>query len=236
MSETETLEVNKEQTTAPAQEDLKKEPTQGTDDQPVYTAKQFHDAMKGARKHGEERIMKQFEGVDVEAYKSLMAQEDARKLEESKKKGEFEKILKEQAEKSNAKISALTDELHKIKVEGALLDAASKHKAINPGQVVKLVRDQVKMSETGKVEIIDPMSGNTRYNDAGEPLEVETAVTEWLKANPHFVQSGPSGSGAQSNQNPEGVKQVDLEKLDLTKAEDRAIYKKLRPQIFGQEK
>jgi hypothetical protein len=64
-------------------------------------------------------------------------------------------------------------------------------------------------------------------------LDVESAVSDWLKANPHFVQAGPTGSGATSNQNPEGVKQVDLDKLDLTKAKDREIYKQHRAKLFG---
>ena len=177
MSETkETLEVNKEQTTAPVQEDLKNNPTQGTDNQPVYTKEQFDNAMKSARKHGEERVAKQFDGVDVNHYRTLMQQEEDRKLEEQKRKGEFEEILKTQAEKSNQKISALTDELTKLKVDGALLNAASKYKAVNPEQVVQLVRNQVKMSETGQVEIVDPKTGNKRYTETGTPLDTENAV------------------------------------------------------------
>ena len=230
----ETLEVNKEQTTAPVTEDSKNEnPTQGTDNQPVYTKEQFNAAMKSARLSGEQSVAKKFSGVDVEHYNSLIQKEEQSKLEEQKKKGEFEKILKEQAEKAQSKISTLTEELTKIKVDGALLNAASKHKAVNPEQVVKLVRDQVKMSETGQVEIVDPKTGNTRYTEAGEPLDVENAVSDWLKANPHFVQAGPTGSGSQSNTTPEGVKQVDLDKLDLTKAKDREIYKQHRAKLFG---
>ena len=230
----ETLEVNKEQSTAPVTEDSKnQDPTQGTDNQPVYTKEQFNAAMKSARLQGEQSVAKKFSNVDVEHYNSLIQQEEQSKLEEQKKKGEFEEILKAQSEKAQAKISTLTDELTKIKVDGALLNAASKHKAVNPEQVVQLVRSQVKMSETGQVEIVDPKSGNTRYTEAGEPLDVENAVSDWLKANPHFVQAGPTGSGSQSNTTPEGVKQVDLDKLDLTKAKDREIYKQHRAKLFG---
>ena len=230
----ETLEVNKEQSTAPVTEDSKnQDPTQGTEDQPVYTKEQFNAAMKSARISGEQSVAKKFSGVDVEHYTSLMKQEEQSKLEEQKKKGQFEQILKEQSEKASQKISTLTDELTKIKVDGALLNAASKHKAVNPEQVVQLVRSQVKMSETGQVEIVDPKSGNTKYTEAGEPLDVENAVKNWLQANPHFVQAGPTGSGSTSNQSPEGVKQVDLDNLDLTKAKDREIYKQHRAKLFG---
>jgi len=230
----ETLEVNTEQTTAPVTEDSKNQnPTQGTDNQPVYTKEQFNAAMKSARLQGVESAAKKFSNVDVEHYNSLLKQEEQRQLEEQKRKGEFEQILKTQAEKAQSKISTLTDELTKIKVDGALLNAASKHKAVNPDQVVRLVRDQVKMSEAGQVEIVDPKTGQTKYTEAGEPLDVESAVSDWLKSNPHFVQAGPTGSGATSNSNPEGVKQVDLDKLDLTKAKDREIYKQHRAKLFG---
>jgi hypothetical protein len=229
----ETLEVNTEQSTAPAQEDSKNNPTQGTDNQPVYTKEQFDAAMKSARKHGEERVLKQFDGVDVNTYKQLLEKEELSKLEEQKRKGEFEKILKEQAEKANSKISTLTDELTKIKVDGALINAASKYKAVNPEQVVKLVREQVRMSETGAVEIVDPRSGNTKYTETGEPLDVENAVKMWLQDNPHFVQAGPSGSGSSSNQNPEGVsKNVDINKLDLNDPKQRQLYAEMRRKIY----
>ena len=232
MSE-QTLEVNTEQATAPVREDSKNNPTQGTEQQPVYTKEQFDAAMKSARKSGEERVMKQYNGVDVERFNSLVQQEEQRQLEEQKKKGEFEKILKEQAEKANSKISALTDELTKIKVDGALLNAASKHKAVNPEQVVQLVRSQIKMSETGQVEIVDPKTGNTRYTDTGEPLDVENAVAQWLHSNPHFVQAGPTGSGTQSNSNPKGVDtEVDINKLDLNDPKQRQLYAEMRRKIY----
>ena len=233
MSENETLEVNKTQPTATVNEDLKNEPTQGTDNQPVYTKEQFDAAMKSARKHGEERVAKQFDGVDVSTYKTLLEKEEQSKLEEQKRKGEFEKILKEQAEKASSKVSALTDELTKIKVDGALINAASKYKAVNPEQVVKLVREQVRMSETGIVEVVDPKTGHTKYTESGEPLDIDNAVGQWLQANPHFVQSGPSGSGSSSNQSPEGVsKNVDLNKLDLKDPKQRKLYAEMRKGIY----
>ena len=70
----------------------------------------------------------------------------------------------------------------KIKVDGALLNSASTKKAINPEQVVRLVRDQVKMSETGSVEVIDSKTGQTRYSDTGEALSVDGLVDEFLKS------------------------------------------------------
>jgi hypothetical protein len=104
---------------------------------------------------------------------------------------------------------------------------------VNPEQVVQLVRSQVKMSETGQVEIVDPKTGNTRYTDTGEPLDVENAVAQWLHSNPHFVQAGPTGSGTQSNSNPKGVDtEVDINKLDLNDPKQRQLYAEMRRKIY----
>ena len=235
MTQQESLTDTKVETTAVQPEVIKNTPSQEevSTEPKTYTQEQVDAIASKIRKTEESKVLRKFEGVDVEKYQSLIAKEEQAQMAEQKRKGEFEKILQQQAEKANARIQSLTGELTKIKVDGALLSSASTKKAINPEQVVRLVRDQVKMSETGQVEIVDPKSGNTRYTEAGEPLDVENAVSDWLKANPHFVQAGPTGSGATSNQNPEGVKQVDLDKLDLTKAKDREIYKQHRAKLFG---
>jgi chitodextrinase len=113
-----------------------------------------------------------------------------------------------------------------------LLDAASKYKAINPGQVVKLVRDQVKMNEDGTVEVVDPVSRQTRYTDKGDALTTEQLVSTFLRDNAHFVAAGPAGSGSKSNTSTEGATKVDINKLDLNDPEQRALYKKLRHDVY----
>lgn len=199
----------------------------------VYTQAELDAITAAVRGTTEKKILKKFEGIDVEAYKSLVQKEEQLKLEEQKRKGEFEKILKETADKAQQKISTLTQELAKIKVDGALINAASTKKAINPEQVARLVRDQVRMSEAGEVEVIDPKSGQVKYTETGDPMTIENLVSDWLKINSHFVAAGPAGGGSKSNTSSEGAKEVDISKLDLNNPADRAIYKKLRPQIFG---
>ena len=199
----------------------------------VYTQAELDAITAAVRGTTEKKILKKFEGIDVEAYKSLVQKEEQLKLEEQKRKGEFEKILKETADKAQQKIQTLSSELAKIKVDGALINAASTKKAINPEQVARLVRDQVRMSEAGEVEVVDSKSGQVKYTETGDPMTIDGLVSEWLKSNPHFVTAGPAGGGSKSNTSPEGAKEVDVSKLDLNNPADRAIYKKLRPQIFG---
>jgi hypothetical protein len=227
------LTANKEVATEATTEGSKNNPSQVAESTRVYTQVELDAIAAEVRRKTEAKIAKKYEGVDVEAYKSLVQKEEQLKLEEQKRKGEFEKILKEQADKAQQKIQTLSSELAKIKVDGALINAASTKKAINPEQVARLVRDQVRMSEAGEVEVVDPKSGQVKYTETGDPMTIDGLVSEWLKTNPHFVTAGPAGGGSKSNTSPEGAKEVDISKLNLNNPADRAVYKELRKKIFS---
>lgn len=205
-----------------------KNSTQGTESTKVYTQAEL-DAITAAVKNTTERkIAKKYEGVDLDQYRVLVQKEEELKMQQAKEKGEFERILKEQADKANQKISTLTQELTKIKVDGTLLNAASSKKAINPEQVARLIRDQIKMSDTGDVEVIDPKTGSAKYTEKGEPYTVELAVDEFLRNNPHFVTAGPSGSGSRSNTGNASPLKVDINSLDMKNPDHRKIYAQYR--------
>tara|TARA_Y100000004_G_scaffold193804_1_gene257013 strand:+ start:141 stop:860 length:720 start_codon:yes stop_codon:yes gene_type:complete len=193
----------------------------------TYTEKEFKDAMAAVKSRAEDKVLRKFEGVDVARYNDLIAKEEQAKLAEQKRKGEFEKILQEQSAKANEKINTLTSELTRIKVDQALLNSASTNKAINPEQVVQLVRNQVKMSDTGQVEVINE-SGQTRYDDQGQPLTPQDLVNEFLQKNPHFQQAGPAGGGSTSNTKSESPADVDLNKLDPNNPEHRKVFRELQ--------
>jgi hypothetical protein len=226
------LTANTDVATEATTEGSKNNPSQVAESTRVYTQTELDAIAAEVRRKTEAKISKKYEGVDVEAYKSLVQKEEQLKLEEQKRKGEFEKILKEQADKAQQKIQTLSSELAKIKVDGALINAASTKKAISPEQVARLVRDQVRMSEAGEVEVIDSKSGQVKYTETGDPMTIDGLVSEWLKTNPHFVTAGPAGGGSKSNTSPEGAKNVDVSKLDLNNPADRAIYKQLRRNLF----
>lgn len=194
----------------------------------TYTQVELDAIAAEVRRKTEAKFSKKFEGIDVEKYQSLMAKEESERISKAKEKSEFEKLLKENAEKFNSKISSLTSELTKIKVDGALINAASTKRAVNPEQVARLVRENVKMSETGEVEVIDPKTGQTRYTDSGDPLTIDGLVSEFLTTNPHFVSAGQPGGGSKSNTNPAGVSKVDVNKLDMKNPEHRKIYAEYR--------
>ena len=222
MSETEN---NTEQTQAPVEAEAKAEATTETDGKQFSQAEL--DRVVADRIARERRkFEKKYEGIDPEYYNELNQKAEKEKQDKLKAKGEFEKILKETAEKKDAQISTLLNQVKTIKIDGVLLDTASKMKAVNPGQVTQLIKDQVKMNEAGDVEIVDPKTGQTRYGENGDHLTIEDLTKEFLTANPHFVSATPSGTGATSkigDQAGSGEK-LDVSKLDMSNPDDRARY------------
>lgn len=175
------------------------------------------------------KFQKQFEGIDINKYRELTAKEEQTRLEQEKARGNFEKVLQETVSKKDATIQQLQQQLHSIKVDGSLLNAASTFKAVNPQQVVRLLKDQVRLGETGEVEILGD-DGSARYNDKGKLMSVDELVNEFLTSNPHFVGAGPSGSGAVgavAKATGRELGNVDVSKLDMANPKDRAIYKEL---------
>lgn len=172
---------------------------------------------------------KKFDGIDPDHYKELAEKQEAERQERLKAKGEFEKLLKEQAEKSSQTIAQLKNQIHSVKVDGALLNAASKHKAINPDQVVQLVKSQVRLNEAGEAEVIDPKTGQTRYTDSGDPASIDGLVKEFLQINSHFVAATPAGSGTTSRVGDSGAgENLDVSKLDMSNPKHRQIYAQYR--------
>ena len=219
---TETEAADSKQTVSNDNQDQAEKSTPKT-----FTLDEFNNAMASVRTKTEEKVLKQFQDVDVERYRELTAQEEKRKIEEQKKRGEFEKILKDTAEKKDSEINQLRTQLNSVKIDGAILNAASKYRAVNPDQVAKLVKDHVKLNDAGEVEVWGENNA-PKYNDKGELQSVDEYIKDFLETNSHFRSAGPSGSGAKSNTQPDGIKDVDLDKLDMNNPEHRRIYKSLK--------
>lgn len=170
------------------------------------------------------KFEKKYSGVDLDLYNKLVEEKEQTRQQEMEKRGEFEKLLKEQAEKFNGKIQQYESELTSIKVDGTLLSEASNQKAVNPQQVVSLLKGNIKLNEAGGVDVVDA-NGQVRYDDNGTPLTVSNLVNEFLTANPHFVSAGPSGSGTGQGvgkQTP--VVDTDISKLNMDNPEHRRRY------------
>lgn len=186
------------------------------------------------------KIYKELGTDNLDEVKNLLQKEQSRELEDKKKRGEFEDILKEQANKYQSEIQKLQGDLRNIKINDALLSSASKNKAINPQQVVELLKSKVQLNDDGQVEVLAE-NGTPRYNKNGELYSVEEYVSEFLTQNPHFQMATPSGSGSKANVGKVDAQPFNLAALDLSNPEDRkryAEYRKskngfsLRPQII----
>ena len=170
--------------------------------------------------------------IAVNAVKTQKELEEKQKLQ----KGEFEEILKTKTQEWNSERTNLENQLKDIKINKSLLSSASKNKAINPDQVVSLLQPQIKLNESGNVEILDN-KGLPRYNNNGELLSTDELVQEFLTQNPHFVSATPSGSGSVSNvDRTELNKPLNLSDLDMTNPSDRKKYAEYRKQRDSQSR
>lgn len=170
--------------------------------------------------------------IAVTAVKTQKDLEEKQKIQ----KGEFEEILKNKTQEWNKERANLESQLQDIKINKALLTSASKNKAINPDQVVSLLQPQMKLNESGNVEILDN-KGLARYNSNGELLTTDELVQEFLTQNPHFVSATPSGSGTVSNvDRTELNKPLNLSDLDMTNPSDRKKYAEYRKQRDSQSR
>ncbi len=136
--------------------------------------------------------------------------------EEEKQKAEI--LRQKQIEEAKTKAE---------KVDNSILSIASSNNAINPSQVVSLLKEEVKYNDDGRIEVVDNNS-NVRYNKSGQPFSLEDRVKEFLDSNPHFRKGSLSGSGSQNAIGGKTVKPFNLQDLDLSKPEDRKAYAEYR--------
>ena len=168
--------------------------------------------------------------VAINAVKTQKEAEEKQRIQ----KGEFEEILKTRTQEHQKEKAELENQLKDIKINKSLLESASKHKAINASQVVDLLKNDIKLNETGNVEILDK-NGIARYNKQGELLTTDELVQEFLTQNPHFVSATPSGSGSVSNVDRQELnKSLNLSELDFNNPEDRKKYAQYKKQRDSQ--
>ena len=151
----------------------------------------------------------------------------AKQVEEAKSKSELEKLMKERIAEKDTEITKYKQAMQKERIDNQILSVASRNKAISPSQVVSLLKDEVRLTEDNRVEILDN-NKNIRYNSKGELLTIEEKVKEFLDANPHFSQGSLAGSGSQQSIGGKTVKPFNIQDLDMGKPEDRAKYAEYR--------
>ena len=175
--------------------------------------------------------------LDAEQKKHQRTLDDAKKAEqdafkekevkEAKSKAELEKLMQQRISERDTEVLKYKNALKEEKIDNNLLSVVSQNQAINPKQVVALLKDEIKLNDDNRVEILDN-NQNIRYNEKGNLLTIEERVREFLQANPHFSVSGKSGTGSQSSVEGKTVKPFKIQDLDLSKEEDRKRYAEYR--------
>jgi hypothetical protein len=189
-----------------------------------YTQKEVDDMMARTKTAVTKKLSNRYEDLgDIEELRQLKVNAEKQKLDEQKKRGEFDSILQNLAQKKDEEIRKRDEIIKNYTVDVPLVSAAAKHRAVNADQVKALLKPQVRLNESGEVEVLDT-KGTVRYNDQGQPFGVEDLVSEFLSNNPHFVSAGASTTQGRSNVNQSQAK-LDLSKLDMKNPAHRAMYK-----------
>ena len=193
----------------------------------TYSQAEFDKHMAGMKAALQKKYEKTFAELgDIEELKALKQQAESKRVEESMKKGEFEKVLQDLAAKKDAEITRRDQMISEFKIEMPLITAASQFKAVAPEQVKALLKNQIRLSN-GEVEVVDD-SGQVRYSDNGTAMSVTDLVQEFLNKNPHFVQATPSTTNTKSSVNPGKSSEIDASKLDMKNPEHRKLYAELK--------
>lgn len=170
------------------------------------------------------KYSKKYDDIDLTEYKALKQEQENKKLQEQKERGEFEQILAQQKQDYDNKITAMKSQLERERVDGSLLNAASARSAVNPQQVAQLLRSRVTLQDDGDVTVLNE-KGEVMYDtEAGTLLSVDKLVNEFLDSNPHFLRAGPSGSGSTGSVGEDSSNEVDISQLDLSNPAHREIY------------
>jgi len=190
----------------------------------TYSQKEVDDMMARTKGAVAKKYEKLFDELgDPEELRQIKQTYEKQKLDEQKKRGEFDSILQDLAKKKDEEIRKRDEIIKNYTVDVPLVSAAAKHRAVNADQVKALLKPQVRLNESGEVEVLD-QKGTVRYNDQGQPFRVEDLVSEFLASNPHFVSAGASTTNGTSNIG-QGHDKLDLSKLDMKNPEHRKIYK-----------
>jgi len=150
-----------------------------------------------------------------------------KQIEEAKTKADIEKIMQERIKEKEEELLKYKNQIKKEKVDNSILSIASSNNAINPSQVVALLKEEVKYNDDGRIEVVDNNS-NVRYNKSGQPFSLEDRVKEFLDSNPHFRKGSVSGSGSQSAIGGKTVKPFNIQEYDHSNPEDRKAYAEYR--------
>ena len=174
------------------------------------------------------QVKSKYDDINPDEYRELKTLRQQQEEEQMIKRNEFDKLLKQTKVKADEEVNTLRSELEKIKVDGALISAASQKGSVNPEHIAQLLKASVRLDPNGSVTVVDS-EGNPRYTDSADPMSVTDLVEDFLSVNTYYRSAGPQGTGSQSNTNVKSSTQsVELSQLDLSRPDHREVYRKMK--------
>lgn len=221
MSEAPKAETNVE---APAVETANTE-TQSQEKVMTFNQAQLDNIIKSRLDAEKRKHEKELQAIKQQEELALKEKE----MKEAKTKQELEKIMQQRIAEKDTELSNLRGLIKKERIDNSVLSVASRLNAINPQQVVDLIKSGIRLSDDNRIEILDN-NNNIRYNSSGELLTIEEKVKEFLDANPHFSKGSKSGTGSQSSIEGKTVKPFNIQDIDLSTPEGKKAYAEYRKQ------
>lgn len=196
----------------------------------TFTQDEVNALMARTKSQLEKKYTSRYEDLgDPDELRDIVQQHRKNKEDYALKRGEFEKVLQEKLSAKDSEIQKRDRIIESFKVETPILEAAAKHRAVNPEQVKALIRNAVRLNQDGEVEVLDE-KGGVRYDDSGRLISVDSFVQTWLQNNPHFVSATPSTTASRSAVSNGSGKMIDITKLDMTNPDNRKMYAEARRQ------
>ena len=167
--------MSEETKTIPTETVEKKEEVKvETPKQQVFTQEQLDNIIKTRLEAEQRKTQKILEAEESKKAELLKEQQ----LKEAKSKADIEKIMQDRLSEKDSELNRYKTQIKKEKVDNSILSVANREKSINAQQVVSLLKDEVKYTDDGRIEIVDNNS-NVRYNTKGELLTIDDRVKEF---------------------------------------------------------
>ena len=193
----------------------------------TFTQKEVDDMMARTKHSVTKKYERLLEDLgDLDELRTLKSDAERRRTEEAKKRGEFDRLMAELADKKDQEIKKRDEIIKNYTVDMPLIDSAARLGAVNPNQVKQLLKPYVRLSEGGEVEILDD-KGSIRYSDKGTPFGVQDLVQEFLESNLHFKAAGPATTTSRSNIGSSPTK-IDLKTLNMKDPKQRQLYQEMK--------
>jgi hypothetical protein len=188
-----------------------------------------------ARLARDRRSRQSDEGVTAkerEELARLRQAETERERREAEAKGNYEKALQSVKDEFatrekdwSGRHSSVVDELKTERISNQIIAAAAKHRAIDPQDIVTLLRHRVRLDDKYAAQVLDEQG--EPWFVAGKPAGIDRLVEEFLAKRPQYVQpsgaQGTAGEGGKSTSDRGGASDgLDSEVAALKKAWDEA--------------